>query len=170
MSLENRNPATYEKYDTVVNCVLQSIAIAFNGGKFTPVSYRDYDLKHMLKSLNLRVLRVDSIPTGTMAAEAMVIEFHSFKEKFSKETRKFQIKYNQITNTVGFNFSNEYDRNFDKCVFVYQNDDMEKIKNHIDKVMYDFLLKSKIFSALGEWLEFDEFSERHKTLLSMISI
>lgn len=170
MSLENRNPATYEKYDTVVNRVLHSIALVFNGGKFTPISYRDFGSKHMLKELNLRVLRVDSIPTGTMAAEAMVIEFYGFKDTFSKKTNKFQIKYNQLTDTVGFNFGNEYDRNFEKCVFVYQSHDMEKIKQHIDEVMYNFMVKSKIFSLTGESLEFDEFTDRHKTLISMVSI
>lgn len=170
MSLTNRNPATYQKYDEVINCVLKSLALVRTGGKFTPISYRDFDVKHSLKTMHLRVMRVDSIPTGTMAMEAMVMEVLSFKDDLVKNSKYFSIKFNQITNTVGFKMNKEYDRDFDQCCFVYQNDDMEEIKKHIDKVMYNLVVKEKLFSLTGEHVDFDEVTDRHYTLLNMIFI
>lgn len=170
MSLNKRNPATYQKYDEVINTVLKSIAIVRTCGKFTPISYRDHDLKHMIKPMNIRVMRVDSLPTGSMAMESMSIEIRSYKDFIMGRINSFQIKYNQITNTVGFNFVNEYDRDFDVCKFVYQSDDMEQIKKHIEKIMYEFVIKQKLLAITGETIEFEDFTDQHITLLSMISI
>lgn len=170
MSLKKRDPVTYQKYDEVINTVLKSIAITKTGGKFTPISYRDYDLKHMIKPMNLRVMRVDSIPTGSMAIEALVMEIHSYAGPLIGNLNSFQVKYNQITNTIGFNLQKNYDRNFDQCIHVYQNDDIEFIKEHIDKVMYNFIIKQKILSCTGESVAYEDFTKRHIDLLSMVAI
>jgi len=170
MSLANKQATAYKKYDEVINHVLKSIAIVRNGGQFTPISLAANELKYMLRDLDVRVLRLESIPMGTFAREAMVFEVRSFKGHFLTDTKSFEVKYNQITNTIGFNLTKEYDRNFDQCVFVYQNDNMDEIKKHIDKVMYDFIVKEKLFSCTGERLDFEQFTDRHLSLLSMISI
>jgi hypothetical protein len=170
MSLANKQATAYKKYDEVINHVLKSIAIVRNGGQFTPISLGAKELKYILKGLDVRVLRLESIPMGTFAREAMVFEVRSFKGHFLTDTKSFEVKYNQITNTIGFNLTKEYDRNFDQCVFVYQNDNMDEIKKHIDKVMYDFVVKEKLFSCTGESLDFEQFTDRHLSLLSMISI
>lgn len=170
MTETNKKINPYQKYDEVINHVLKSIAIARAGGYFVPISLAAKELKYMLRNLDVRVLRLESIPMGTLAREAMVFEVRSFKGHFLTDTVSFEVKYNQITHTIGFNLTKEYDRNFDQCVFVYQNDDMEEIKKHIDKVMYDFVVKEKLFSCTGERLDFEQFTPRHLALLSMVSI
>lgn len=170
MSLVNKEATAYKTYNEVINHVLKSIAIVRNGGQFTPISLAAKELKYMLKNLDVRVLRLESIPTGTFAREAMVFEVRSFKGHFLSDTKSFEVKYNQITNTIGFNLTKEYDREFDQCVFVYQNDNMDEIKKHIDKVMYEFIVKEKLFSCTGEMLDFEQFTDRHLSLLSMITI
>ena len=170
MTVSNKEINAYQNYDEVINHVIKSIAIARNGGRFTPISMAANELKYMLRNLYIRVLRLESIPIGTFAREAMVFEVRSFKGEFLNDVKVFEVKYNQITHTIGFNFTKKYDRNFDQCVHIYQNDDMDEIKKHIDKLMYDLTIKEKLFSCTGEYLDFEQFTHRHVELLSMVDI
>lgn len=170
MTVSNKEINAYQNYDEVLNHVLKSIAIARNGGRFTPITLAAKEMKYMLRNLDIRVLRVESIPLGTFAREAMVFQVRSFKGEFLNDVKVFEVKYNQITHTIGFNFTKEYDRNFDQCVHIYQNDDMNEIKKHIDKVMYNLIVKEKLFSCTGECIDFEDFTQRHIDLLSMVAI
>ena len=91
----------------MLNHVLKSIAIARNGGRFTPITLAAKEMKYMLRNLDIRVLRVESIPLGTFAREAMVFQVRSFKGEFLNDVKVFEVKYNQITHTIGFNFTKD---------------------------------------------------------------
>jgi hypothetical protein len=172
MTTQNQNETGqhYDNYDQIVNHILKSIAIVRTSGKFERVMLDPKKIKHLIPELDLRIMRVDSLPTGAMALESMVIEFRSYKKPFSGSMSCFSVKYNQLTRTIGFKTSKEYDRDFDHCVFVYQSNDMNEIKSHIDKVMYNFIIKEKLFISTGESVEYEDLTHRHLTLLSMVNI
>ncbi len=167
----NRPAEHYIKYDAIVNKVIEQLYFLDGKKKSKDISFRDFDLRYSFKDINCIVSRYSSYPLGSMAAFAMDIKFQLYKT--ISDIKDFKIKFNQVNNTIGFMFYGEFVQkhdDFDKCLYVYRSDDIEKIELHIQKVMQKVFLIPALEKIGNFKVDIEDFDERYYEILKMARI
>lgn len=159
----------YDNYDKVTNKILSIIHLVRGENFNSPMTFRDFNRDYSYKKIHTRVRKLSSIPLGTMAAQAMVIEFTFFKKIL--DIRNIIIKFDQINNIIGFQINvsayNDHDDFMQYSPNVKTSKNIEEVLNTIEKFMDKNVLLPIFKEIYGNDFQLNEINEDYYDILKM---
>lgn len=169
-----RDIKEYDNYDKITNKILSIVHLARGENFSNPMTFRDFNSDYSYKKIHTRVRKMSSIPIGTMAAQAMVLEVMFFKKIL--DIRNIIIKFDQINNIIAFktNVSFHDGNNYDdfKSYFpqIKMLKNIDEVLIEIEKFMNENILSPIFKEIYGNDFQLNEINEDYYDILKMKSI